>query len=552
MRTLLHKTVMIVLVMLWTVSCSDFLKEDPKGKIMNDSSFTKSTDLEGSIHALNRQIVMATKGYISFSPMLQGDDLSTHPASNKSAGREFDNYEVSDANSTMTIDTGNWYWLWKVIKATNYVINGVRDTPGVSEEEITFALGQAYYWRAWAYFYLVRVWGPVPKLESGEIDLNIGVSPVAEVFDLIISDLQEAEKLPANYTASPWAINGVNVMVSKGAAQATLSYVYLCMAGWPLNKGTEYYQKAAAKALEVIDASDNGTYYYKLYDEYWKIHSKEYNLKNTEVILAVYYSGVTGPGDNSQAARGAINDMHEICGGGYNDTRAEIGFYCDFPEGPRKDWTYPAVTYHNIKKEAYPWWSDEIPEEQRQPYFRKSAFTTEGNSAGTYEYDHNLSFEAQCSGWCTQIHQVVRLSEVYCWYAEAISRAGQVTPKAVEVLNKVRNRADGEETNRYSGISNPADLAEAAYNEHGWEIAGWYWASIGARYYDMQRMDRVKEHFNYRKQNPERLVAPGVFLKEPFGPTGDWNQTKMYVPYPAPDVRMNPALANVDKLNLIN
>jgi hypothetical protein len=174
--------------------------------------------------------------------------------------------------------------------------------------------------------------------------------------------------------------------------------------------------------------------------------------------------------------------------------------------------------------------------------------------AGTYEYDHSKSFELQCSGWIDQIHQVVRLSEVYCWYAEAIGRSGQTNARAIELLNRVRNRANGADgpQNIYPAGMSANELAEAAYNEHGWEIAGWYWASIAARYYDMQRMDRVKDHFNYRKQNPEREVAPGVFMKEPFGPAGEWNQSKMFVPYPAPDVRMNPNLANIDKLNLIN
>ena len=31
-----------------------------------------------------------------------------------------------------------------------------------SQEEINIALGQGYYWRAFAYFNLVRVFGPLP------------------------------------------------------------------------------------------------------------------------------------------------------------------------------------------------------------------------------------------------------------------------------------------------------------------------------------------------------------------------------------------------------
>ena len=96
--------------------------------------------------------------------------------------------------------------------------------------------------------------------------------------------------VPANYTKDPYARNGVNIAVSQGAVKATLAYVYMAMAGWPLNKGTEYYQLAAAKAKEVIDAAKKGTYYYKLLPDYKQVYSMEYNKNNPEVLLGVYYN----------------------------------------------------------------------------------------------------------------------------------------------------------------------------------------------------------------------------------------------------------------------
>lgn len=70
---------------------------------------------------------------------------------------------------------------------------------------------------------------------------------------------------------------------------------------------------------------------------------------------------------------------------------------------------------------------------------------------------------------------MLRLSQVYCWYAEATGRAGEINDQAVKVLNEVRNRADGEDTDKYTTDMSPDKLAEAAYDEHGWEMAGYYW-----------------------------------------------------------------------------
>ena len=66
-----------------------------------------------------------------------------------------------------------------------------------------------------------------------------------------------------------------------------MAYVYMCMAGWPLNKGTEYYKLAAGKAKEVIDGVENHIYDYALLDEYSQVYSWEYNNKNKELLLGL-------------------------------------------------------------------------------------------------------------------------------------------------------------------------------------------------------------------------------------------------------------------------
>jgi hypothetical protein len=399
---------------------------------------------------------------------------------------------------------------------------------------------------------------------STEIDYSIGLSSVAEIYEQVVEDLKIADtKLPNNYTEIPKSFNGVNIVPNRGAVQAVLSYVYLSMAGWPLNRGAEYYNLAAAEALKVIDGAENGTYYYQLYDEYWKIHSKQENRQNREVICAVYYSKAFGGGDDSESARGAINDLQDISQG-WTDTRAEIGYWVEFPDGPRKKATYPEWTYNKNDRQVYRWWSDGLPPENRSPYFGKSSFT---NHDRTDEYDFTKGYEDQGDGWSDQIHQIVRLAEVYLFYAEAVGRAGQTNARAVELLNRVRNRADGygpvavrpEGQNVYPAGLAADELAEAAYREHGWEIAGWYWGAIAPRANDMQRMDRIKDHFNKRKADPEFVFTDPdtglpVRVHEQFGVEGEWDPSKMYAPYPSEEVERNPEL-NIplaEKLNMIN
>lgn len=553
MRTINYKIAAICLSALLASSCSDFLKEDPKGQMTNLESFTEKSDLEGSINALYYQVKMAS-GYIGvYAPVLMGDDMTSIVS--KTNFTDWDQFISNDGNPMMTNSVGSWSCMWNVVKAANYIINGVANTPDVSEDDINFAIAEARFWRAYFYFWMVRCWGPLPIIENSEINPNINVSTEEKVYDFLIQDLKFAEEnLPEQFTTEPWSINGLNIIASKGAAQATLAQVYLTMAGWPLNKGTEYYAMAAGKAKEVIDAVENGTYYYRLFDEYRKIYSRKYNKNNTEIILGVYFTKDFGGGDGSQAARGLAEIPEET--GGFSDMRAEIKFWKDFPAGPRKKAIFGDVYYHNQDQKVVPWFYDNVTN-CNNPYYVMYAFAND-----EVEYDQTKSYSAQADGWSEQTAAFIRLSQVYLWYAEAVGRSGQGDKvKAIELLNTVRRRADGKwddpSYNFYSsGMSND-ELAEAAYNEHGWEIAGYYRGNVATRYHDLRRMNRLKEHFEYRLQNPEievteqwlkenpdkqEMVTGPVYLKERVAMTGTWDDSRMYAPYPSVDTSLFPNL----------
>ena len=515
---------------LGTQSCSDFLDEHPNGQLNKEDFFNNKEELNASLHALYSVIAtsQASNNFIGTN-FLAGDDISTHPASNKQSLREFDQYNAADNNTWMVT---LWEQRFKVIKAANFIINNAARTQGVSQDDIDVAIAQARYWRAYSYFYLVTTWGKVPVMLEEKIDYNAPLETEEKIYELIVDDLKFAEEhLPVLYTEAPFGRNGINVAVSQGAAKATLSYVYMCMAGWPLNKGAETYKLAAAKAEEVIDAADKHTYYYRLLDEFKQIHSISYNYNNPEVLLGIYYNRDRTP--NSIPVTDLPLDAIQ---NGWGDTNGEIKFWKEFPAGPRKDATYlPKLILAD--GQLHDWWDD--PNGQREvvaPIFMK---TIESATRGQ-DFDYTDPTPLPANGEKTV--QVIRLAQVYCWFAEATARSGQVTQKAVDILNRVRNRADGKATNLYTTSLSAEELAEAAYNEHGWEMAGYYWSGFATRSRDMFRLYRFKDHFEYRKQNPEIEVAPGIKRKEKVAVTGTWDDSKMYAPYPYEDAILNPNL----------
>jgi hypothetical protein len=536
MMYMILSTVLCTLCLAGMFSCEDFLEEDPKGQLATQVLFTSPGDLDLALNALYKVVSDAGSANNNIgTDMAGGDDISTHPAANKVNVREHDQYSISDNNAWLPT---LWANRWTTVKAANFVINNVGRTPDVSEAEIRSAIAQAHYWRAFAYFYLVQCWGRVPIMLEEEVNYDAQPSSVEEIYNLVVEDLKIAEAgVPVNYTSAPYAQNGKNIAVSQGAVKATMAYVYLSMAGWPLNKGTEYYQLAAAKAKEVIDGAENGTYYYTLLDEYWKIHSVEYNYNNPEVLVAAYYynNGSWATTYNWSPIADVLANMAQ---GGWGDTNGEIKFWYNFPEGPRKEATYsPKILLGN--GELVDWWYDTPPPSNRDvvaPVFIKYA----ENATPGKEYDYTDPTPIGMIGG--KSHHVVRLSQVYCWYAEAVGRSGQTNSQAIELLNRVRNRADGRVSNIYPAGMSPQELAEAAYNEHGWEIGGEYWNGFATRYHDMFRMNRVKDHFEFRKLNPGIEVAPGIFRRENVPVTGTWDDSKMYAPYPYGDKILNPNL----------
>src|SRR5437762_2937757 len=109
-------------------------------------------------------------------------------------------------------------------------------------------IGEAYFFRAFYYYHLVRLYGDVPLITKSQTvnspDLYPSRSPVADVYKQIISDLQAAE-------ASGMPNTDATGRVSLGAVKTLLASVYLTTAGFPL-KQTENYAKAASEIEPVL------------------------------------------------------------------------------------------------------------------------------------------------------------------------------------------------------------------------------------------------------------------------------------------------------------
>lgn len=544
-------------VLTTTTSCSDFLDEDPKGQMSEANVFKSQADLDASIHTIYEKLNQTQSWTNPMYPQWQGDDMTANPGSNKQAVAALDVFSSDGANKGVT---DAWKQHFALIKACNWVIENASKTP-TSQEEINIALGNAHFWRAYAYFYLVRVFGPLPMvLKTDPSATNVAPSSVEEIYNLIVEDLKKAEGwLPTSYSQAPRNHDGVDAWVTKQATQATLTAVYMAMAGYPLNKGKEYYALAAAKAKEIID--NNGTYgFYN--DPVWNhVYSMGHNY-NKETILGIDNNWNSGSWDHDSELTSCCR-FEGLGDGGWGDAWGEIAFWKRYPEGPRKDAVYaPKITFQDgatITKVCN-WWDLDAEGkpvvEAYHPMFAIYTVNCDGDNRAKEKFAPYNYLEPNYTNMTNgRRHRLIRYAEVLLWYAESAARSGVDLAKAKEYLREVRKRAvnDVENVTLSDGtkvaIANmTADqLAEACYIEHGWEVAG-QWTQMVTRRADEFRMNELKKNFDYRVANKPVVVAvengKEYTAKEsvPVVKSTWAGDESIYCPYPTTEVEKNPNL----------
>ena len=544
-------------VLTTTTSCSDFLDEDPKGQMSEANVFKSQADLDASIHTIYEKLNQTQSWTNPMYPQWQGDDMTANPGSNKQAVAALDVFSSDGANKGVT---DAWSQHFALIKACNWVIENASKTP-TSQEEINIALGNAHFWRAYAYFYLVRVFGPLPMvLKTDPSATNVAPSSVEEIYNLIVEDLKKAEGwLPTSYSQAPRNHDGVDAWVTKQATQATLTAVYMAMAGYPLNKGKEYYALAAAKAKEVID--NNGTYgFYN--DPVWNhVYSMGHNY-NKETILGIDNNWNSGSWDHDSELTSCCR-FEGLGDGGWGDAWGEIAFWKRYPEGPRKDAVYaPKITFQDgatITKVCN-WWDLDAEGkpvvEAYHPMFAIYTVNCDGDNLAKEKFAPYNYLEPNYTNMTNgRRHRLIRYAELLLWYAESTARSGGDLAKAKEYLREVRKRAvtDVENVTLSDGtkvaIANmTADqLAEACYIEHGWEVAG-QWTQMVTRRADEFRMNELKKNFDYRVANKPVVVAvengKEYTAKEsvPVVKSTWAGDESIYCPYPTTEVEKNPNL----------
>ncbi|MEQ9439358.1 MAG: RagB/SusD family nutrient uptake outer membrane protein [Cyclobacteriaceae bacterium] len=523
LKGLLGLGMMIVLTIPFQ-SCE--LDEDPASSQLAVLPYETLAELELGVNGIYGQLIRAAWMTTFYVNGWSGDDMTTHRASNKADFREYDQRFITPDNSRSFT---NWGAVYEMIRAANTVLansEGVQLSDQAAQNRL---IGETYFLRGLMFFHLTRIHGRIALPLSIVPDPEIGLATQIEVYEQIENDLIEAEsRLPVTSNLGATRPN-------SGSARAILARLYLDWAGFPVREYTKY-NSAIASAKQVIDnAAAHG---FALVEDMGSLYTLAGRF-NTESLYTIAYCADCGLSNRKHGKLGLPADF-----GGWQETFAEIRFFEDFPEGPRKDATYhtavPVDADGNATSDVanaadfVPWTEFK---DQQNPVFRKIV--------GPFEDAIWPGFESSRNDY------YMRYAELLLIYAEASGRAGNLTADAWEALNMVRRRAAGlPPTVPDASVDvTSGDLAELAFAEKKWELAGEY-----LRWYDLVRMERVEEALGGDARNPRVSIgtvydasgnATPVPLTEPSNPIlGPLGQDNYFAPIPAQEIEKNPNLGN--------
>ncbi|WP_460671392.1 RagB/SusD family nutrient uptake outer membrane protein [Larkinella ripae] len=469
--------------------CSDFLDETDPSNFTVESYFTKPEHATSAVNSIYDALKTTTGGGFNGAPWMMLE-FATGLA-NTELGQAVNSIFVRNLNNTSDNEYGRVYWAssYKGIGNANLAIANI---PNIAMDETAKkkALGEARFLRALYYYNLVRIFGKVPLVTDpvGLTSERLVPEAAAEdaIYTQIVADLVEAEASGLPYLDKAGR-------VSMGAVKSLLAGVYLTMAGYPLQKGAEYYKKAADKANEVITSNQ-----YSLFASYDDLHDP--TKKNTgENIFMVQFAANIQP---SGWQTSIIPYNQGISA--YSDETGAIFANKEFVE-----------SYAKGDKRA----------EEKQFYYR--SYTLSDNRSrtvdlgGYYIFKHfdtaaHLTTTSSDLNW-----PLIRFAEVLLTFAEAQNEVGGPTADAYEAVNKIRRRAN---------LPNLSGLTKEQMREAVWRER-WYELSFeNITWFDMARLRKA---YNVSTKGFENYVGHtfsyGPVLKE----------RELLFPIPTAEIRNN-------------
>lgn len=457
----MKKVIQYIVVLLITTSYTSCLDLDigQDSKIDASSMWKTEEDCKSAMYGMYGQMRVAfSTNYASW-----GDYRAGMFKSSLALGADI-SYMCS--NTITSSNSGaNWASLYKLINMANLVIKYTQNMPFSKEAEKNWVLANAYYVRAFSYYYVARNWGDAPLLVDGfESENDPGLYPAktaaTEIYRQVENDIKEAVLLmPA---ALPAGTSAKSTATAAAVNMLKADY-YLWMAKTQRIEVSIAYP-AAQEGLDQVFADKS----LALLDTYADLFDATKKKGNTETIFVIHFAKDEYEGGfakNYLFTDGTVNAQDKDL---IADGTIAIGTEGGIAQRVTFETSFEKLLYA-------------VTSDQRA----QATYRVEKTAAKTYKWINKYAGE-----WISDARYyssdiiVYRLADAILFQAELYGATGK-PDKAIDELNKIAERAYGVK-NYYS--SDTEDVDEMILEERMKEFA-----AEGKLWWDFIRMGVVFE-----------------------------------------------------------
>ncbi len=247
----IFKYISVAALALLSTACMDL---DPKDQLSDGNLWNKADDFQ----QFTNQMYSWTYHFSSVVADGTHSDLRSDLIADKGSLNEYAN-----GTNTVPASDGNYTSGYTHIRNCNLLLE--KAAGYADQESITQAVGEAYFFRAYSYFEMLRLYGDLiiitRTIDTDSEELYATRSNRTDVMDLIISDLHNAIDHLKDFNSLEAG------RISREGALAYLSRVALYEGTWQkfhndnTAKANSYLDEAAKAAREVIDGGQFQLFY---------------------------------------------------------------------------------------------------------------------------------------------------------------------------------------------------------------------------------------------------------------------------------------------------
>lgn len=355
-----------------------------------------------------------------------------------------DELSVYYRNGLTSLNVGNGFWgtTYQRLYVVNAALEGLGSSSGLTPLVKQHLMGEAYFMRAFYYFYLVNLYGDVPLVLSTDYKVNAVIKRTAKalVYDQIVTDLKAAQGLLGSGYLKGDGIKEYapgseeRVRPNKWAATALLARTYLFMERWGdaeaaaslvLSNHTQF----ELEALENVFLKNNR-------EAIWQLQPTSSGFNTQEAEVFVISAGGPGGGNSFYLSNELLKDF---------ETRDR-----------RKD-NWVGSVHANSTIYYYP--------------YKYKIKRSEMTDVPIIEYS-----------------TVMRFAELYLIRSESRARLGELS-NAISDIDQIRNRAGLPLVKDTNPNINQEDLVTLILKEKRIEL----FTEWGHRWLDLKRTGKVDE-----------------------------------------------------------